>query len=414
MNMSLDLTLSTKQQLVMNHAMQQALYVLQLPLEELGEFLTQEIEGNPLLEIQERKPVGSKGDQSLTPGYIEAVAPLSLYEYLQSQLLIGFEDAEERSLADRMISSLDASGFCSIRQEEIEPSLQEKFLIVKKKIQNLDPLGVGSFDHRDYLLFQLENQGKQAGVAYEILANHFSDFISENYCHLAKFLGMDIRSCRRLIREEIVSLNLIPAQKFSISFAPPIIPDLLITHVDNRWRISVNEELIPSFRINSLYGKEMGQEAKQYLSEKKRRAHWLSRVCMQRKQTLEKIGKVLLQKQLSFFAGEDRALLVPLTCREVAQQVGLHESTVSRAISSKWLSSPSGVFPLSLFFHRGNEVSSESVKELIQALIAREDKEKPLSDLTLLRELQKKGIQCARRTIAKYRSSLSIPSSSQR
>lgn len=410
--MGLDCTISSSQQLIMTPAMQQALFVLQLPAEELAEWLTNEIESNPLLELQERKP--SKGSvSSVSKSFSsEPISPCSLYEHLQNQLLIGFDDPNERKLANLFIDSIDSKGFSSLAIEDVEPFLRPQFTQVKSKIQHLDPLGVGCFDTREYLLFQLI--GKEKSLAYEILDKHFPLFLNGEYALLAKAMRCDVTSLKALIREEIVPLNLVPAERFSNAVALSIVPDLIISQDDDQWKIAVNEELFPLFQISPLYQAKMPVEARGYLSQKKRAAKWLHRACFQRKETLEKIGKTLLQRQLSFFSGEGRGLLIPLTYREVAEAVGLHESTIARAVSSKWVSCPSGVFPLHLFFKSGVDVSSESIKRLIQMLIAKEDKKQPLSDLALLQELQKRGIECARRTIAKYRLALAIPSSSHR
>lgn len=406
--------INQRQELLINLAMKQAFHIMQLPLPELAQWLQEEIESNPLLEIEERRRVGKFEERV-------AESPLvytpSLYEHLLEQLPLLVDKGEMRELVHQIIGHLNAKGFLDIPLQEVAPSvplplLEEGLSLV----QQLGPPGIGARNIQEALLIQLKEKG--SFHARQIVEHHFDLLLHNRLPVLARALGIASHEVERLIQEEIAPLDLYPGYRFHSREMSAIIPDLFLHCIDGKWKIDINCSLLPEFRLSSLYG-DLSELS--YVRQQISAGRWLKKAVEKRGETLYKIAAWLLKKQAAFFEAEGRGTLVALSHAQAAQDLGLHESTVARAVSHKFIACPQGVFKLRSFFQQGvkqtsgEKLSRQTLKELLLRAIEQEDKARPLSDEALVHRFQELGISCARRTVAKYRASLNIaPASSRR
>lgn len=379
------LELSHSQQLLLTASFQQALHILQLPIEELAEWIEEESLRNPLIEVREKK-------KRIAEAVQEEAAQESVYEKLLRQLPLIFKN-EDLNYAKEMIGHLDKRGF-------LEGSFNEE---IRQRLIFLEPLGVGCRDVREYVLLQLKEKGRHNEWIYRIVEDNFYALLEGKWKQVADAEKMSVGALTTQVKTALKGLRWYPLDP-SKEVCPQVVPDLIFWYEADQWTIEINTSLLPQMTLKSYKGIDY-----KYLQKKKRAAHFLIHACKQRRETLLKIGKRLLVKQKVFFEGTGRGLLVPMTCREVAEEIGLHESTVSRAIASKYLSCPFGIFPLERFFKQGVEgVSNDSVQQMLKDLVDKEDSRFPLSDKQLLEELQRRGVRCARRTVTKYREQLQI------
>lgn len=427
------------QQLMVTPQMQQALTLLQLPLVELESALDHILEQNPLLERgewqEERTPreeeVGwEEGGipnlpQDSPTEIIERthVASPSLYLFLMEQAEEVLSSEEDRSLASLLIGDLDERGFLSTSLPELAIITEvplDKLQRVLLHLQRLLPPGLFAKDLQESLLLQLQRRGREGTLAYRLVQEYFPLLLKNQLPKISKALSISLSQLTHLMEKELSNLNFSPAAKFSSlpSTHPP--PDLLILLEGEKLVIRLPEESTPDLRLNPTYlslleDPSTPEETKRYLEQKLASAKWLMRNLSERNQTLMKIGLLLVEWQHSFFVSSTGKLL-PLTMRKMAEELGLHESTIARAVQGKTLYCPRGFFTLRAFFssgysaRNGEEISSIAVKEFLTKLIEEEDKSSPLSDEKLSLMIQKKGIPCARRTVTKYRAQLQIPS----
>lgn len=436
--------LKQQQQLLMNLAMRQAFHVLQLPTLELSEWLNSEIESNPVLEIdltheefkgpidepRERAPLRNKSQENWERKRKEhqdnlLKAHVSLYEHLKSQAVVTFEERGDLHLAKLIIGHLNEKGFLETSLEEIAPSIPlEKMQRVLKHIQSLDPPGIGARNLQECLLLQLQLKNKENSPAAQIIANHFDDLVHNRLPLIAQKLSLPIDVLAQIIDKEIAPLDLNPGYRFSAPVIASIIPDLLLLNIEGTWQIEVNTSFLPKFQIAPVYMQALQERSLEnaetsYLRRQVASGRWLRRIVHKRNTTLHRIGTYLLKRHLAFFNG-DSGSLTPLTMKEAADELGIHESTVARAVAHKFIAAPQGMFALKSFFQQGVEtksgekISNRSLRAMLTKFIDEEDKSTPLSDEQLARRFQKMGIPCARRTIAKYRSSLKIAPACQR
>lgn len=391
--------LRQQQRLQLSFAMQQAIQVLQMPALELSDWLKGEIDDNPFLEYEEEF-IG--GVAAVYQGGLqeEGVAAVpSLFEHLIDQARLVFSE-EELPLAEKLIGSLDERGF--IQGSDISKE-EEKVLF---KLQELDPPGIAARDYRECLMAQLKQRGKERSLAYTLLKEHFEDLLHNRLPKLSKKVDLTVGELRSLIASEIAVLNLRPAAAFQTEPNVILIPDLILKQEGETWNIELNEEILPKFSLRECsYGNRVMLQ----------RARWLKRAIESRQKTLLGISAYFIKKQGEYLSG-DSELLEPLTMHEVAEALSLHVSTIGRAVNQKYLACPRGTVAMrSLFtYDLGNAVSNHSAKQLLLELIAREDKEHPLSDEALGLKISSGGIPLARRTIAKYRKLLKIPCAHQR
>lgn len=438
-------SLKQNQQLLINLAMQQAFHVLQLPMLELAEWLNTEIEGNPVLEIDHtREEFKERLDPPRRESYVVRnraqeelekrrqqqqeslmTASVSLYEHLMQQAPLIFDELADLQLAGLIIGHFNEKGYLDTPLHEIAPLAPlEKMTAILETIQTFDPPGVGAANLQDCLLLQLRLKEREGSFAYRILAEHFEDLIHNRLPHIAERLRLPIAEVVRVVEKEIAPLDLHPGYRFCPQPTSAILPDLFLLCFEGKWQIEVNTSFLPHFRVAPIYiealnGHELENEEYFYLRRKLAGGRWLKRVVSKRNETLRKIGEFILKKQSAFFQG-DKSGLVPLTLKEAGIELGVHESTVARTVSGKFVACPLGLFSLKSFFKQGvttksgQEVSNESLREILLKAIREEDKREPLSDEQLVRHFQKLGITCARRTITKYRLSLKIPPAHKR
>jgi len=351
----------------------------------------------------------------------------SLAEHLLWQLSLTVYDGLEKQIGTYLIGNIDDDGYLQCQKGEIAKEFgveEEQICTVLKVIQSFDPPGVGARDLQESLLIQLHHLEMDDSLAWKIVQQYLSQLDERYYQKIARSFGTTIN-------EVIVSVGLIrtldpkPGSRFSSPRVEYIVPDVVVVKVDDDYQVILNEDGMPSLRINALYQNVLRQndgmqsDTREYLEEKFRSAIWLIKSVEQRRQTLLRVTKSLCKFQREFL---DRGLayLKPLVLKDVADDIGMHESTVSRVTTNKYVYTPQGVFELKFFFHSGLEsfdgdaMSSVSVKDIIRKAVAVEDSRKPLTDQQLMMILEAKGVKIARRTIAKYRQELRIAPASRR
>lgn len=437
------------QRLILSPQMQQALHLLQLPVLELSTVIAQELEENPILEytddslnfeailsqIQEefRDPSSIQREEDDLKSFLEnSIACVSsLFDHLIQQARETFTDSHSFLLAETLIGNIDEYGFLSVSLEEIALingwNLHELEAILKE-IQTFDPKGVGAKNLHESLLIQLKGLGKEESLAYKIIENHFDDVLHNRIPSIAKAFKSTPDKIRGVIEHEIARLDLHPGANQPTGHYRQMVQyitvDVSIHHFEDKICIDVNDEGIPSLRLNHSYLKmledpSLPEDTRTYIFEKLASGKWLLRNLHERHQTLYRISEQLANKQKEFLF-EPHGKLTPLTMKEVAEVLQLHESTIARAVANKYLSCPKGIFPLrSLFTHayttdEGATISANTVKDLVCQLIAEENKKTPLSDEDISSIIKGKGIPCARRTVAKYRQELGLGNTSQR
>jgi len=344
----------------------------------------------------------------------------SLQEHLSEQAEMADMSPDEKKAIQYLIGSLDRRGFLgsSISDIALMTSLPLKAVQnAHDMLLTFDPRGVGCFDLRHCLLFQLEQNGKKGSLPYKIIEDYYKLLLRRRIPEIARKTSSSIYETQ-LAFEEIAKLDPSPASAFTEDTNRIIVPDVTVSKGDKGWEIHLNNEMIPRLRISPTYKEllakgKMNPKEKAYIQEKMRSGKFLMSSIEQRQQTIERITKELLNFQLDFFE-KGVSGMKPLTMNQVAEQVGVHETTVSRAIANKYIETPHGVFEFKYFFTpglqsaSGQSVSNKSVKETIALIIESEDPAKPYSDQELVRLLAEKDIKIARRTVAKYREEMGI------
>jgi RNA polymerase sigma-54 factor len=427
----LDLKFKTQQALVLTMAMQQALHVLQLPITDLVQWVQLQIEQNPLLQFDETPSEDHPGEldfenqgfevlDHLDETFVQGIFPdepieevvslenfvqssISLHEHLMQQARTIFHNPEQLAHAEQIIGNLDEKGFLG----DFEADLQ-----ILKIVQTFDPPGIAARNLQESLLIQLLSQKKEDSLAYYLISQHFDDLLRCRLSYLAKKLRMTVADIQTSLQKDISSLDFHPASRFQTTLSAVVIPDIIIEQMDHGFQVKINESPLPRFILSSPSFANLNR----HYTEGK----WVERILARRRETLTKIAQYLLEKHAGFFSGTTQNP-APLSMQEIAQELQLHESTVARAVKDKYISCPKGIFSLKYFFphisaknKEGTAISHVSSKQLLLQLILHEDKNKPLSDSALGKAMTKAGIPCARRTIAKYRKALNIPSASYR
>ncbi len=352
--------------------------------------------------------------------------PEGLANHLLWQLRVSDLSAEDREVAAQIIGNIDRNGYlsCSVEElVELTGNPTETVERVLKIIQLLDPIGIGARDLRECLLIQLEQQGLRENLAYTVVDKHLQKVELRRYDLIAKEESADIEDVYSAIRV-IQKLEPRPGRPFVDEAPIYITPDIYVKKVGNDYVINLNEIGMPRLRLNSRYRELLGANGgkdvpdKEYLQDCMRSAAWLIKSIHQRQRTIYRVTESIMKFQRDFLE-KGVSELKPLVLRDVAQDVGMHESTVSRVTTNKYVHTSQGVFELKFFFSSGlksgqGEVSSESVKQKILDVINAEDPRHPMSDQTIVDQLRADGIDIARRTVAKYREALNILSSSRR
>ncbi|HEY3065053.1 MAG TPA: RNA polymerase factor sigma-54 [Methylomirabilota bacterium] len=475
MAMETRLSLRQSQRVVMTPLLQQAIQLLQLSTLELQEVVQKELLENPLLEETPEvpdTPEGSAAPESPTAPTPEPLpletAPReerqtddlpfdlnqvmfddheerslvaqedrddlpfenivrsvsSLTDHLDEQLRFATEEPLTRRIGGEIIGNLDEDGYLRAELQEIADRCQASVSDVEKVlalVQGFDPPGVAARSIQECLLIQLKSDPNPDPVSVEIVEDHFDDLTRRRYPDIARALKLPLDRIMESV-EEIMGLEPKPGRRFGGNDSRYIVPDVVVHKMGNEYTVVLNEDGIPRLRVNSLYRsllRNSGDEARAYVEQKLRSAVWLIKSVDQRQRTLRKVTQSIVKFQREVL---DKGLpcLRPLSLRDVGEDIGMHESTISRVTTNKYVETPQGLFELKFFFHSGiasgdgEMVSSVSVKKMIQDLLANEDPSKPLSDQEVAQILKGKGLTIARRTVAKYREELGILPSHQR
>lgn len=446
MNVEYNLNLKQKQKLSMTPELQQAIKILQFNSLELNDYINKQIEGNPLLEMESvkedieeidwkeyikkyddisYKPQINKDKEGATFENFVSYSQ-SLKEYLIEQLGILHLDKELRFISTYLIESLDNNGYLNITLSEVSSLLKVDIETIKtavEVVQSLEPLGIGATDLRDCLLLQVKDIELKKEVK-AIIQNHLEDLALNKLTKISKDLNLDILKVQQAI-DYIKTLEPKPGRSFSddsIQRVNYITPDANIEIIDGEYKVIINESSSPTLNINNFYknliAKESNNEATTFLTEKLNSATWIIRSIEQRKNTLKKVIESIIKFQMDFFVDGPRSLK-PLTLKMIADNIDMHESTISRSTNDKYVKTPRGIFELKYFFTTGlnsskGEISSTSIKSMIGKIIETENLKKPYSDQKISDLLKQKGTIISRRTVAKYRDELQIPSSTLR
>ncbi len=466
------------QKLILAPALQQAIKLLPLTNLELIEIIDSELSQNPMLEFEEEtaeKPQveegkleekersepekeageeesgfeesseskGEEEDQEFTSYFEEyfdsgfrpfssekkEVASLenivsksfSLWDHLNWQANLTFFNKKDKEISQHIIGNINEDGYLTASIEEIAQvtkSSEEKVDKIRDKIKMFDPVGVGSLSLKEALLAQMAYFNINNEITQKMVKDYLHLLEKSDYSQLARVLGIPLSAVKQHI-EVIKNLEPIPGRKYSEERTTYVVPDISVTKEDDELKIVLNNEGLPRLRINSYYKKLLARASKEnpdtyrFLKDKLKKAFWFLRSLDQRNQTIYKVAKYIVEKQKDFI---DKGIeyIKPLTLMDLAQDIGVHESTVGRVVANKYVMTPRGVFPLKYFFHKsisgnfGEEVSSLRIKEKIKKLIEGEDKGAPLSDIEIVEMLEKENLRIARRTVAKYRKQLRI------
>ena len=375
------------------------------------------------------------GSRSNIPKEIKDLPPIenivstttSLSDHLNWQVLSSTEDDTVRSIALAIIGNLDSDGYLGASVEELASMGDWSTVAVEEAlriVQDFDPAGVGARDLQECMLLQLRQLRLQDPLTERIVAEHLDLLERHKEQELSKKLGLSVVDVKHHIHV-IQQLDPKPGSRYNPRESQYVVPDIYVVKVDDGYQAVLNEDGVPQLRISAEYRHllerkdENNQDTRTYVKERFRSALWLIKSVEQRRKTIQKVANSIIQFQRDFL---DYGIsgLRPLVLREVANDISMHESTVSRVVNNKYMHTPQGVFEMKFLFQGGfnssfgNSVSSAVIKQRIQQIIKQEDDRKPLSDSKLLTILQKEGLVLARRTIAKYREELRIPGSTQR
>lgn len=452
-----DMIIIPGQKLLMTPYMHKVIEILQLPLIDLEQKIYDEVTENPLLEIESNdkeqlnEPIDEveltreedlikyfedtsdagyyNSARSEKKDFIEEVVvnKPTLQEHLLWQLRLNTYSDDDFNIGERIISNLDEKGYLSIPLEEIAKDTDipiKQFRDVLNIIQRFEPYGIAAKDLQESLLIQLKFIPNKDEWSRIIVEKYFDLLIKHKYSEIAKKLGVTKEEVLKSV-DVIKRLNPYPAEEYGSDTPQYIVPDVMVEKVGKNYVIILNDEWIPKIRINAKYrnmlkNNEVSPKIKKYLREKFSQALWFLKSIEQRKTTIYRVVEMLLKLQRGFFDNGVEAIK-PLILKDVSKKIEVHESTVSRVVTNKYIQTSWGVFPLKYFFSSSvksldseDGISSKKVMNTIKNIVASEDKKKPYSDLKIVENLKKKGMIISRRTVTKYRKKLSIMPSNLR
>jgi RNA polymerase sigma-54 factor len=477
-----------RQELKINPRLYQAMDLLYMPLLDLQQHLKQELLNNPFLDLveaeeededeqteaeaspetPEEKERGEEIDweEILLDGFDTAggrreeheereyyepvtVATRDLSDHLRDQVNLLELSPREALLADEFLGNINDDGYLATPVPEIIKSVNELIAeaaesedrdladlplytieegeTMLKKVQDLDPPGVGARDLRECLMLQLEEAGLSQSVPYRLVRDCFEELIAHRWSEISKRFGISAADVQKAA-DEIAKLDPKPGLRFRSGDENYIIPDLIVDKIDGQYHVFLNDANLPRLRLSKAYQeiardkKKFEGENKEFISNKLNSANWMIQAIEQRRQTMLKVMNYIVDRQRDFFE-KGVQYLKPLTLREVAEVINMHESTVSRVTNEKFVQTPRGVLPLKFFFSsglataEGDDVSARGIKAQLQKLVQEEDPRHPLTDQAIVNILRESGVQIARRTVAKYRDQLGVlsePSAARR
>ncbi len=467
MEMKHSLHLTQTQKLIMTPRLQQALKLLQVPTLELQQMVKQEVLQNPLLEevdeVAEQEDIEKENSadeennkeaedpaeedpidwsEYLQDGLDRTYVPQSetsieflekvpvtrttLAESLLEQLHFLNLPRAQMAIAEFLVGSLDERGWLVTPVADVAASLgctPEEVDRVLAVVQALEPAGIGARDLRECLLIQLDARSDRGTLPWLLIHDQFDHLVNRRFPELARLFKVSVEEVQAAA-DEIATLNPRPGTSISAEDPKYVVPDLLVERVDEEYVVMLNDRNVPRLRISSAYESVIREKRKadasveekqtrEYIQGKLASARWLIQTIEQRRRTMIKVMNCIVREQREFF-DKGIAFLRPLTLAQVARQIDMHESTVSRVCSGKYVQTPRGVFELKFFFSSGLEtddgedVSARTAKDIIKTLIDEETKTDPLSDQRIAEQLHQKGLRIARRTVAKYREQLNI------
>ena len=480
--MKQSLQLKLGQSLTMTPQLQQAIKLLQLHSLELQQEIQQMLESNPMLEQEELgedsssaenadnlaepssdidlnqdnavgaddSPVDSVPEDHWEPISSGAAAPTgdgdrdiwdtqagippeTLQDHLLWQLQMAHLSPVDEFIADSIIDCINDDGFLTESLDSIHSSVVREFedveldevVAVLHRIQHLDPLGVGATSIEDCLVLQLDAlppETPHIQLAKEIVSEHIQLLASHDYARLKRALKVKEENLAEAV-QLIQSLNPKPGASMASDRVEYIVPDVFVSKVQGRWQVELNPDLAPKLHINQLYAemaKNSGKGADgNYLRDNLQEARWFIKSLLSRNETILKTAQSIVARQRAFFDYGEEAMK-PLVLREIAEDIEMHESTISRVTTQKYMHTPRGIFELKYFFSShvstsdGGECSATAIRAMIKKLISEENTSKPLSDSKLAKILEEQGINVARRTVAKYREAMQFPPSNER
>jgi RNA polymerase sigma-54 factor len=484
MKAGLNQSTQLKQELKINPRLYQAMDLLYMPLLDLQQHLKQELLNNPFLEMvepeeedeeegteepaaeqeEEQKEkddeidweeilldgfdTGGRREEHEEKEYYEPVTVDSrdLGDHLRDQITLLDLDPRQLMLAEEFLGNINEDGYLDCPLEEILSGINEMirasaeergldpddapvFAMAEAEdmlriVQQLDPPGVGARNLRECLMLQLKDAGLEHSVPYRLVRDCFDELIAHRWSEISKRFGIAPSDVQRAA-DEIAKLDPKPGLLYSSGTDNYIIPDLIVDKIDQRYHVFLNDANLPRLKLSKAYQeiardkKKFDGESKEFISSKLNSANWMIQAIEQRRQTMLKVMNYIVDRQRDFFE-KGVQFLKPLTLREVAEVINMHESTVSRVTNEKFVQTPRGVLPLKFFFSSGlsttdgEDVSARGIKDQIQKLVQGEDPKNPLTDQAIVNILKKGGVNIARRTVAKYRDQLGVLSARMR
>ena len=473
-----------RQELKINPRLYQAMDLLYMPLLDLQQHLKQELLNNPFLEMvepeEEEEEEGAETEEAAAPEeektandeidwegilldgfdaggrreeheekeYYEPVTvdTRDLSDHLRDQIALLDLDPRQMLLAEEFIGNINEDGYLACPVDDIRQSINDVVLKAAEAaerdlgevpvytedevtrmletVQALDPAGVGARDLRECLMLQLKDAGLEQSVPYRLVRDCFDELINHRWSEISKRFGISPSDVQKAA-DEIAKLDPKPGLVYSDASDNYIIPDLVVEKIDGKYHVFLNDANLPRLKLSRAYQelardkKKFEGENKEFISNKLNSANWMIQAIEQRRQTMLKVMNYIVERQRDFFE-KGVQYLKPLTLREVAEVISMHESTVSRVTNEKFVQTPRGVLPLKFFFSSGlsttggEDVSARGIKDQIQKLVENEDPKHPLTDQAIVNILKESGVQIARRTVAKYRDQLGVLSARMR
>jgi RNA polymerase sigma-54 factor len=472
-----------KQEMKINPRLYQAMDLLYMPLLDLQQHIKQEMLNNPFLDLEEPQvsedelatqekekekeekekeeeidweeilldgfEAGGRRQEYEEKEYYEPVSVESrdLYDHLRDQLMLMRLSPREVLLGEELIGNIDENGYltCSVDEvvsglnqwveesggdwvqdagEELRPFSTEEGEDMLRVIQSFDPSGIGARSLRECLSLQLRDAELDGTLAYRIVSEYFDQLINHRWSEISKELSITPKDVQTAA-DEVAKLDPKPGLKYSAPADNYITPDLIVEKIDGEYLVFLNDTSLPRLKLSKAYreiAKDKSKfkgENKEFISNKLNSANWMIQAIEQRRQTMLKVMNFIVDRQREFFE-KGVQYLKPLTLREVAEVISMHESTVSRVTNEKFVQTPRGVLPLKFFFSSGlsttsgEDVSARGIKAKIEKLVSDEEPKRPLTDQAIVNILKDEGIQIARRTVAKYRDQLGILSARMR